>query len=278
MSDASTIVDGSAPAAGAAAAGANWHDSFDPDTKQWLGGMGLDKLPADQALAKVLPMYRGAEQKLGVPADQLLRMPKDENDAEGWNAVMAKLGRPENPDGYGLQAPEGSNGEFLKTASGWFHELGIPKRQAAGLAGKWNEYMQAQQVAADGAWNQRFDQEIGALKGEWQGPEFDKNVDLAKRVMGAMGMAPEQLKAIERAIGPAAMLKSFAKFGGAIGEHRFADAGGARQFGGMTPEAARIRIAELQKDSAWVTKYANGDADAKAEFTRLNQLAYPEAA
>lgn len=253
----------------------DWHSGFDADTKTWLGGMGVDKLPERDALAKVIPMYRAAEQKLGVPADQLLRLPKDDNDADGFKAIMSRLGAPEKPEDYGIQAPEGSQGEFLKAATGWFHELGIPKRQAAGLAAKWNEYAQSQQAAQDGAWNQRFDSEIEALKGEW-GADYDKNHDFAQRVMKSFGYDAEQLKAIERAVGPKAMLAGFAKFGAAIGEHRFVEGAGGQQFGGMSPEAAKQRIAALQADAAWTTKYINGDADAKAEFTRLNQLAFPE--
>lgn len=250
---ASVIAPNPAPAAGGdpaapggqpAANAPTWHDSFDADTKQWIGGMGLDKLPADQALAKVLPMYRGAESKLGVPADKLLRLPKDENDAEGFMQIMSKLGRPEKPEDYGLQAPEGDSGEFVKTASGWFHELGIPKRQAAGLAAKWNEHVQATQNAETERWNARHDEEMTALKGEWQGEAFDKNMDLAKRVMGAFGYTPEQLQAIERAVGPKAMLQGFQKFGAALGEHRFVGDGNANFGGGSIDE----QIAALRKD------------------------------
>lgn len=238
---------GSQPAANAG----QWFDSFDADTKTWIGGMGLDKLDPSQALAKVLPMYRGAESKLGVPADKLLRMPKDDNDAEGFMQIMTKLGRPEKPEDYGIQAPEGDAGEFLKTATGWFHELGIPKRQAAGLATKWNEHVQATQNADMERWNARHDEEITALKAEWKGEDFDKNMDLARRVMGAMGYNADQLKAIERAVGPKAMLMGFQKFGSAIGEHRFVGDGNANFGGGSIDDqiAALRRDPEYGKDS-----------------------------
>lgn len=271
MPDASTVNTGSTPPAD------HWSASLGDDLKPWAAGMGLDKLDAPAALAKVLPMYRGAEQKLGVPADQILRLPKDDNDTEGWTAAMRRLGAPEKPEDYGIQAPEGDSGEFLKKATTWFHELGIPKRQAAGLAAKYQEHVAASVEAREGACNQRFDDEINALKGEW-GAEYDKNADLAKRVMKSFGYSTEQLQAMERALGPKAFLAGFAKFGGAIGEHRFLEGAANTTFGAMTPEAARERIAALQKDDKWMADYISGNADKKAEWTRLHQVAFPEPA
>lgn len=251
----------------------SWADSLDAEMKPWVSGMGLDKLPPDQALAKVLPMYRGAEQKLGVPADQVLRLPGKDAKPEDWRAVYTKLGAPEKPEDYELTPPEGHNDEFLKVAAGWFHKHGVPKNMASALATEWNEYVSAQQVAADGQWNQRFDSEINALKGEWKGDEYDKNVDLAKRVMRSTGWTNEQLGAMEKALGPKAFLQGFAKFGSLVGEHRFVGGQEAGNFG-MTPEAAKQRITDLQKDAAWTASYASGDADKKAEWTRLHQFAY----
>jgi hypothetical protein len=267
---AASTVDGAA--AGAAANAGTWAESLDADTKTWVGGMGLDKLPPDQALAKVLPMYRGAEQKLGVPADQLLRLPGKDAKPEDWKAVYSKLGAPEKPEDYGLQAPEGDAGEFLKTATGWFHELGVPKTMAAGLAGKWGEYVQAQQEVAVGKWNQRFDAEVAELKGAW-GQDYDKHLDLSNRVLKAAGFTPEQQKALEQALGPKAFRMAFAKFGSMVGEHKFVGGEGGQGFG-MSPESAKARIAALQADKDWQAKYLAGDADKKAEWTRLHEIAH----
>ncbi len=234
-----------------AAPNGEWHAGLDADTKGWIGGMGLDKLPADQALAKVLPMYRGAEQKLGIPADQILRLPGKDAKPEDMRAFYTKLGAPEKPEGYELPVPEGHDPEFAKTASTWFHELGIPKAAAAGLTAKWNEHVAAVQAKADQDWNARFDKEVDALKGEWKGDDFAKNTDLANRVGRAMGFAPDQLKAIERALGPAAFLKSFAKFGSAMGEHRFVGDGKTGFAGNIDDQIATLRRSpEYGKDSA----------------------------
>ena len=94
--------------------------------------------------------------------------------------------------------------------------------------------------------------------------------------MKSFGYSPEQLKAIERAVGPKAMLMGFQKFGAAIGEHRFVEGDTKNSFGSMTPEAARERIAALQKDEKWMADYIAGNADKKAEWTGLHQAAFQE--
>jgi hypothetical protein len=274
MADAAAAASTVDAGAAAAANAGSWADTLDADTKPWVAGMGLDKLPADQALAKVLPMYRGAEQKLGVPADQVLRLPGKDAKPEEWRAVYSKLGTPDKPEGYEIQAPEGDSGEFLKTAVGWFHEIGLPKGMAQALTGKWGEYVAAAQEAEIGKWNARFDTEVAELKTTW-GQDYDKHLDLSNRVLKAAGFSPDQQKAIEQALGPKAFRQAFAKFGSMVGEHRFVGGEGEKGFG-MSPEGARERIKALQADKAWQTKYLNGDADAKAEFTRLQQIANPE--
>ena len=67
-----------------------------------------------------------------------------------------------------------------------------------------------------------------------------------------------------------------ARIGRSQGEAAFNKGdGGSNQFG-MTPAQAQARIGELKADRAWTQKYVAGDADARAEFQRLHQLAFPE--
>jgi hypothetical protein len=249
-----------------------WADSFDADTKQWVSGKGWDKLEPAAVLPELVKGYRGAESKLGISPDQLLRLPGKDAKPEEWNPVWARLGAPEKPEEYGLAEP-GKETEFLKTASGWFHEMRMPKQMAAGLAAKWNQYVGAQQEAEVGKWNQRFDTEVTELKNEWKA-DYDKHLDLSNRVLRAAGFTPEQQMAIERALGPKAFRLAFAKFGGMVGEHRFVGGENQGQNFGMSAEGAKQRIAALQADPAWQKKYLNGDADAKAEFTRLQEVAH----
>lgn len=257
--------------------GGAWHESFDADTKTWLGGMGLDKLPEREALTKVLPMYRSAEQKLGVPADQVLRLPGKDAKPEDWRSVWQKLGAPEKPEGYdfGEQLKDDKIATSFRAKA---HELGVPAPMAKAITEWFTGESGALREAQEAAFDQQADADIAALKTEW-GNDYDKNLDLAKRVRKAMGVTEEEAVALERAIGLKRAAQVFSKFGGALGEHRFSGGQeGGQGFGGMSPEAARARIADLRKDSEWMAKYTAGDAEKKAEFTRLNQIAYPVAA
>src|SRR5688572_23977637 len=100
-----------APAASsvAAANNASWADGLDADTKGWVTGKGFDKLDATAALPELIKGYRGAEKTLGVPADQILRLPGKDAKPEDWRGVYTKLGLPEKPEGYEIKAPEGQD-------------------------------------------------------------------------------------------------------------------------------------------------------------------------
>ena len=124
-------------AGGQASAGqqAAWYDSFsDEGLKGFVQTKGWD------APEKAIHSYRELEKFIGAPKDQLLRLPKDDTDTEGWDAVWNRLGRPASAAEYKLPLPEGDSGEFAKVASTWFHEAGIPQKAAERLAAKWNEY------------------------------------------------------------------------------------------------------------------------------------------
>lgn len=273
MAEAATSVSASTTTTTTAANSPTWADSFDADTKQWVAGKGWDKLAPDAVLPELVKGYRGAESKLGISPDQLLRLPGKDAKPEDMRQVWTKLGLPEKPEGYEIQAPEGSDGEFLKMALGKFHELGVPKPMAHGVISWWNEQMAAKQEAEIGKWNQRFDTEVAALKSAW-GQDYDKHIDLSNRVLRAGGADTEKQKQLEQVWGPKFFREFFAKFGGMVGEHRFV--GGENQQGqfGMSAEGAKQRIADLNKDAAWKAAFLNGDADKKAEWTRLHEVAY----
>lgn len=252
-----------------------WAAGFDEETRGWLGGMGVDKLPPDQALAKVIPMYRGAEKKLGVPADRLFTLPKDENDADGFRAAMVKLGLPETPDGYELKAPDGDSGNFLKAATGWMHELGIPKSQAHGLAAKWNDYVQAQTAAAAEAQKARNAEDYAALEKEW-GEQYDAKIELGNRVIRSAGLSEDEARQITGAIGLKRAATLFAYLGGAMGEHNFkgGEHGGNRFQ--MSPAELRSKIGSIEADPAYQDPASPKHAALVQEAFELRKLLYPD--
>ena len=253
-----------------------WAESFDQDTRGWLDSRGLTKMEVEKALPELVKGYRAAESKLGVPAEQLQRLPKDEKDAEGLKAYLGKLGVPETPEGYDIKPEDGIEAEFPTQAAKWFYEMNLPKNIAKGLYGKLKDYAQSTLEAAEARFNQQADEDIQALKGEWKGDQFDRNVELARRVRQTMGLSNEETMEVERALGVKRAAQVFSALGKVLGEHRFVGGDTVQSKFAMSPEAARTRISDLQKDTAWQQKYLSGDADAKAEYTRLMQIGYPD--
>lgn len=271
-----SLLTGDGAGNGGGAAAASWADSFDPETKGWIESKGLTKFDAQKVLPELAKGWRGAESKLGVPAEQLARIPKDENDADGLKAYLGKLGVPETPEGYEIKQEQGIDTDFPTQAAKWFYEMNVPKNIAKGLYSKLKTYAESTANAADEQFTQQADSDIAALKGEWKGGDFDRNVELARRVRATMGLSDEETMAVERAIGVGRAAKVFSSLGKALGEHRFHGGEQAQTRFSMSPEAARTRILEVQADPAWMEKYMSGDSDKNAEFKRLHEIAFPQ--
>lgn len=246
----------------------NWYDAIeDSDLKGYAQNKGW-KDPVE-----VLNGYRNLEKLVG---SEKLPMPKGAEDKEGWARVYDQLGRPKTADEYKLPVPEGqAPTEFTKAAAGKFHELGLSSQQAEGLAAWWNQQQagaqsQVQQVSA-----QKAEADMAALKSEWGGA-YDENVNFGQRAAKEFGLDAAKLTAIESAMGTGEMLKFMARIGRGLTEDTFQGGNtGGNKFG-MTPEAARGRIAELRSDQTWASKYMTGDKEAQNEMSRLMALAYPE--
>lgn len=255
-----------------------------PAAFDWKTSGGLDdaalgyvtnkgwKAPAD-----VLTSYTNLEKLVGAPAERIIKLPEN---GEFGPEVYDRLGRPKDIKGYGADkwvAPGGDT-KFAETAATWFHENGLNPKQAAALAGKWNEYAGAQATAQKTANVARDAQQTSALKAEW-GVDFDTNAKTVDTAAAAFGMTPAQIDGLKTAMGPQAAMKFLHNIGAKMGT---SDAslitGDTRQTnftGGMTPEQAKTARANLIKDKEWVKKYSKGDATAKAEMTRLNQIIAP---
>lgn len=281
---------GAAGAAGqgdAAAAGAGtgstsasndaWFSSIQNDeVRNWTQAKGWKDPAALAESAWNLEKLIGHER-----AGRTVVIPGDDAPAEELAAFRAKMGVPEKADDYlsVIKVPEGQPDTFAKEASTWFHEAGIPPKQAALLAEKWNAFQgQAMEQQAKEAAT-RSDQEFGEVVSSW-GKDADANLELGKRAAAQFLPAKtaeerqQVLAKLESAIGTKAMLEMFANIGRGLGEHKVhtnGDGGGL----GMSPAEAMAKIKSLQSDKAWATSYLQGDAAKKAEMERLHKIAYP---
>lgn len=261
---------GAAGGAGAAGAALEWTGSLADEVKGFVQTKGW-KGPAD-----VIGSYQNLEKLLGADkAGRAIVPPKDDAPPEEWAAFYGKLGRPDAADGYKIPVPEGGNPELAKAAAGKFHELGLSAKQAEGLATWWNEHMGGTMQQQEATFEQQAVVDMQDLEKEW-GDQFEAQSELARRAIREAGLTKEEGQKIERALGLGKAAKVFAFLGKQFAEAPMKGGEGATSSNfGTTPEAAKSRIQQLQRDRDWSAKYLKGDADARAEFERLHKIAYP---
>lgn len=248
-----------------------WFDGVDQETIGYLQNRGLDKLDPKAAALKAIEFHRGAEKLIGVPSDQVLRLPKDATDAVGWDAVHKKLGRPDSADGYDVATVKEKLGdEFAAGFQQAAFKAGLTKEAAAALAASY--VATAEKTAADETTQAatKLALEQQALKKDW-GAAHDVNKTIAAGAAAKLGVTPEALGALEGQVGYKAVMEMFHKIGTAMGEDTFVR--GGPQGGLMGPAQAKDRIAALKRDDAWVASYLKGDTAKIAEMTQLHQLA-----
>lgn len=216
--------------------------------------------------------YRNLEKLRGVPADRLLSLP-EKPDAPEWDAIWNRLGRPEKPDGYALQVPDGQDRGFADRMATAMHKLGITKAAAAGLNAEWNAFIADELAAAERDQQQADAADLTSLRTKW-GAQYDAHVELGRRAGREFGLSEEDFTAVSRALGSGKTLELFQRIGAKLGEPgRFDADGGSSPGFGLTPDGARARLKALQSDKDWAAKYMNGDVAARQEAERLAKIA-----
>jgi hypothetical protein len=260
-----------APAAPTEPVAFDWSKSgLDADHVGYVQNKGF-KDPAAPVVA-----YRNLEKLMGVPAEQILKLPSDDLPTS-WDPIYSKLGRPEKPDGYKLPVPEGADPTFSKSAAEAFHKAGVSQKQAEALTTWWNEQAAGVTKAQSDAAQARDTEQLAALKNEW-GVNLQANSVIVDKAATAFGMTTAQLDGLKAAMGPGEAMKFLHNIGSKLAtEDAFIGADGKpSSTGGLTPAQAVSKIAELRKDGEFVKRYSAGEMAAKSEMARLHQIAYPQ--
>lgn len=254
----------------AAPAATPWYSGLAPDLRGYVETKGF---PADaKGLEALANSYRNLETHFGVPAERLLKLPKDESDKENWDKIYNRLGRPEKADGYELPIPTGADDAYSKFISAAMHELGITKKQAQALATKQNEFAAAEANKASDAYQATIEQQDGELHSRW-GEAYDKNVHIARGAFSSLGIKLEAVDALEKAIGFSGVMEFFYNIGSKIGEDKYVSANGASGFADkLSPDAAQSRLNAIRNDPALAQKYISGDAALRAEMDNLHGI------
>lgn len=251
----------------------------DADAVGTLQTKGWDKLSPTEAVAQSMKAYRNAEKMLGVPADQLLRLPTRPDDEAGWKNIYQRLGAPDKPEGYTFEGVSIGNDEstaaFKAVARQAAAEMGIPKDMAERMAQTFSKFVndthQAQTAEATAA----LQGEQQRLAQDWGSPDsarFRGNMFIADQAAEKLGVTPEALTKLKDGLGASEVAKMFHKIGLAIGEDRYVSGGNPANQGLMSREQAVARRNELMADKQWVDRYLTGGAAEQREMMAVNTL------
>lgn len=229
---------------------------------------------------QVLDGYRNLEKLLGADkANNAVIIPKGDAEADAWNSLYDRLGRPSKPEEYGYKSVTG-DANLEQALSGKFHELGLSKTQGEKFGAWMNEMIQTGQANDQQAAVARFQQDDLALKTEW-GAAYMQNVTAANVAARALELDAEAVDKIAGALGHKATMNLLARIGAGYEEDGFVTGGDMPGFGNtMTPGQAKAAIQEKMADPVWVKAYREGGMNSKEfkEMQRLQSLAFPEQA
>lgn len=269
---------------------AKWYSGFDPETLNYITTRGLaDKDPA-AAFLETAKAHQEAQAYIGVPKEQLLKLPKADAPPEEWDDVYTKLGYSKNADDYkldGLKAADGTDvpDSFKDFVRAQATDLKLSPAAAAKFAEAAYKHIQDGAAAQTGEQTAEATRAMEALRQSW-GLNYEANKVIADNayaaIMAAAGFdQPTMTKAIQQlgaSAGRAEAMQMLLAVGGKLGEDKFVGGGGpGGSLGPRNAEQATARIAELKADTTWVSRYlAGGTAEIK-EMNDLHTLAFGNA-
>lgn len=254
-----------------------WYEghNFAPEDIGFIQNKGWDDP------VKPIQAYKNLEKFHGVPADQLIKLPKNFEDPGALDPVYDRLGRPASPDKYEIKLPEGVKVDEgrLKAAREVGHKLGLNTKQMQALAEFDANYMGEAMKAFEAERTQKMEADLKGLEKEW-GTHFEERAELGRRFVRnslPAGIDKEAtLSAIENAIGTALTLKLFANAGEkTMREHNVPDSSGDRPFGYTKEQAAADKkslMDELKADKTRLINYNKGIGPDVEKMKRINQI------
>ena len=262
-------------AAGTGGAAKPWFDGIDAETLGHWDNKGWKKEDPKALATELTKAWKGLEKNFGVPADQLLKLPKDNADEAGWAAVRQRLGMPKEAKEYDFSNVKFADGTeldqgFVDTMRGALHKAGVAKDAAPEVARAVVNFMEGADKAEASERTVKLQADRTALEREW-GSNFEFNrltaMQGAKRAVGSDEAAKSVVEAMEQAIGYKATMEFWRKIGAGTTEDTFVDVskGGSP----TTRNGAVARKAELEGDPDWVSRFLKGGAKEKQEMDSL---------
>jgi hypothetical protein len=233
--------------------------------------------------------YFNAQKMIGVPKDQLLKLPTSDK-PEDWAPIYNRLGRPEKPDGYTLKVPEGfppAEKPYIDSVTARAHELGLSQKQFDGMQAWLYERAAASLAQQKAHQDGQVATWVGSLKTEY-GQAFDQTVQRAVAAVGhydqAAGLGGDLKKALDEtgAGNHPAVVKLFEHLSRNLHEDGKLTGKAFGESALKSPVEAQQQINALRQDAGFMKAYTNQDKrdpahiDAVGRMEALYKLAFPE--
>lgn len=258
-----------APPSGTPPPAAKWYDGVDAEVLGFWQNKGLPLDDPKAFGAKLTEQYRAAEKFIGVPPDQVVRLPKADANPADLRAFYERLGAPKEAKDYDLSAvKDASIAEALRTAA---HTAGLPKDAAATVAKAVATALESQTSQKNTLDTAKLVEQKANLQKNW-GDKFAFNQLQAIEGARRLGISPDAVEAMQGLIGYDNIMEAMRKIGANTREDTFVERGVSGTGEVTTREGAVSRKAELMADKGWVERYLGGGAAEAREMNRLLQM------
>jgi hypothetical protein len=253
----------------------SWHDGkVDAETLGFWQNKGYDVTDPVKVSSELTKQYRALEKFTGVPADQLVKLPKADAKPEDLRAFYERLGAPKEAKDYDLTAvKDQAIADILRTAA---FERGLNKDAATAVAAAVAKAMESKATTDKTINDQKVADERTKLADNWK-DKYDFNHLTAMEGARRLGITPEAVKVMEGQIGYAAVMEAMRKIGANTREDTFVERGASGTGDVTTREGAVSRKADLMADTAWAARYLAGGQTEVREMTRINTMIEGEA-
>ncbi len=298
MSDASTTATAAtaatttaATAAATASTAAPWHDGIDAALLGVAQNKGWKLDSPKEAFVTAAKAYQEAQSRLGIPAEELIRLPKPNAPEADVKAFLGRIGVPAEAKEYDLSGVKFADGTaldtgFADTMRAALHDARVPKDRAAGVVDRIVKFMEAGDTADKAEETAAVNAQMTALKTNW-GTKYDLNLQLAKTALERLGAAARLDAAATQAawdalskvggIGSAAAMEMLLTVATKMGEPAFIGGGGLPNQP-LSQDAAKAEIDALKKDPQFRQRLLDGGREERRKWDNLHSIAYPRAA
>jgi hypothetical protein len=225
----------------------------------------LDALPDDLKGNATLARYKSIDElargHIEARSVASSRVPQPGDSEESFNAFAAAI-RPETPDAYKIEVPEGQPTEYAETMRGVFHQAGLHPKQV--------EIIVAANNAQAEALAQQADQAVEAFKAE-RGAAYAQELGQVQAFMKKLGVDEATVSNAEKALGSNNLMTFMWKLAEMSGEMQRVDGDPAMDanIAALSLEQAEAKSKELLADKEFAAKINRGDAAALAQHNQL---------